>query len=81
MFRAMKISLLLLVLRASLAGSAGVVGLPVGDLSGDCKVDLNDLHLFTGQWLDDTGCSGLGCADLDGDNNVDTVDFAFFVDQ
>jgi len=72
----MKISLLLLVLRASLAGSAGVVGLPVGDLSGDCIVNLNDLLIFTSQWLDDTGCSGLGCADLDGDNNVDTVDFA-----
>jgi len=48
----------------------------VGDLSGNCIVDLNDLLVFTAQWLDDTGCSGLGCADLDGDNNVDAVDFA-----
>ena len=42
----------------------------------DCRVDLNDLLVFTAQWLDDTGCSGLGCADLDGDNNVDAVDFS-----
>ena len=72
----MKISVLSFVLLISLAGSAAAAGLPVGNLSGDCKVDLNDLLVFTAQWLDDTGCSGLGCADLDGDNNVDAVDFS-----
>ncbi|MHC4571727.1 MAG: lamin tail domain-containing protein, partial [Planctomycetota bacterium] len=72
----MKISLLSLFLLVSLAGSAEAVGLPIGDLSGDCIVNLNDVLLFTGQWLDNAGCSGLGCADLDGDNNVDSIDFA-----
>jgi hypothetical protein len=71
-----KISLLLLLLLTSLASSAEAVGLPRGDLNGDCIVNLNDVLLFTGQWLDNAGCSGLGCADIDGDNNVDSIDFA-----
>jgi hypothetical protein len=29
---------------------------PEGDLSGDCKVDIADLVIFSSQWLDSVGC-------------------------
>ena len=48
----------------------------MGDLSGDCIVNLNDLLVFSSQWLQDSGCSGLGCADLNGDYNVNMADYA-----
>jgi hypothetical protein len=56
--RTMKISLLTLVLTVSLVGppmeSLRTVraGCPVGDMSGNCVVDLQDLRLFAEQWLD-----------------------------
>jgi hypothetical protein len=51
---------------------------PLGDLSGDCKVNLSDLKVFAEQWLDPPGCSDypLGCADLVGMDGVNLVDFA-----
>ncbi|MCJ7777003.1 MAG: hypothetical protein MUP16_01650, partial [Sedimentisphaerales bacterium] len=45
---------------------------PIGDLSGDCQVGLEDLGLFVGKWLDDSDNS----ADLNGDGKVDMADFA-----
>ncbi|MHC4889962.1 MAG: LamG-like jellyroll fold domain-containing protein, partial [Planctomycetota bacterium] len=58
MLRFIKISLLTLVLAVSLVGSpveslrtASAV-CPVGDLSGDCEVDLPDLLVFAEQWLE-----------------------------
>lgn len=47
-----------------------------GDLNGDFQVDINDILLFSQQWLNPSGCSGLGCADFDGQNGVDFKDFA-----
>jgi len=33
----------------------------VGDLNGDCRVDLNDLVLMASQWLESPSCSEAGC--------------------
>ena len=49
---------------------------PVGDLNGDCQVDLQDLALFAGQWLEMPDCSTLPCADLDGADGVNLADLA-----
>jgi hypothetical protein len=65
-----KNSLLSLIFIASLAGSA-LQACPVGDLSGNCTVDLHDLRLLAEQWLDPTGS-----ADLDDINGINMVDFA-----
>ncbi|MHC4619420.1 MAG: Calx-beta domain-containing protein, partial [Planctomycetota bacterium] len=55
---------------------------PAGDLDGDCKVDFNDLKLFSGQWLNaPNSCSGFECADLDGVNGVDMRDLALLADN
>ncbi|MHC4570689.1 MAG: lamin tail domain-containing protein [Planctomycetota bacterium] len=64
----------------SLAAS-GVQACPVGDLSGDCTVDWQDLQIFAGQWLDTGGCSEPNCADLDDSNNVDAFDFALLAEN
>jgi hypothetical protein len=57
--RSIKISLLTLMLTVSLVGSVWAE-CPVGDLSGNCQVDLPDLMVFAGQWLDaDTSGEGL----------------------
>ena len=47
-----------------------------GDLTGDFKIDANDLLLFVNQWLDEGGCSGLTCADYDDNHIVNLADFA-----
>lgn len=47
----------------------------VGDLNADGAVDLADLAIFAGQWLDE-GCSGAVCADLDADERVGASDLA-----
>jgi len=60
------------VLLISLAGSAALHACPIGDLNGDCTVDLQDLQVFAEQWLDPPG----GSADLIGNDGVDIVDFA-----
>jgi hypothetical protein len=54
---------------------------PAGDLSGDLKVDVNDLKLFAEQWLDPSGCSGFGCADLNGVNGVNFSDFSILANH
>lgn len=48
---------------------------PLGDLSGDCGVDMEDLAVFCGQWLDGGDCTAANCADLDGDGLIDLEDF------
>jgi hypothetical protein len=65
-----KSSVLSLIFVASLAGSA-LQACPVGDVSGNCTVDLHDLRLLAEQWLDPTGS-----ADLDDTNGINMVDFA-----
>ncbi|MHC4890302.1 MAG: lamin tail domain-containing protein, partial [Planctomycetota bacterium] len=58
MLRFMKISLLAIVLTISLVGSPMEslrtvrAVCPLGDLSGNCEVDLPDMLVFAGQWLD-----------------------------
>ncbi|MHC4500300.1 MAG: lamin tail domain-containing protein, partial [Planctomycetota bacterium] len=44
---------------------------PIGDLSGNCTVDWQDMQLFAQQWLNPTGI-----ADLDDANGVNMVDLA-----
>jgi hypothetical protein len=46
----------------------------VGDIDKDKNVDLEDLKLFTGWWLD-TVCDTCGRADLNGDGQVTLLDF------
>ncbi|TKJ33425.1 MAG: hypothetical protein CEE38_20705 [Planctomycetes bacterium B3_Pla] len=72
----MRFSLLALVVSVSLAGTVQA-GCPTGDLNGDCRVDLLDVQLFAGQWLnpsDDSEAAAAG--DLDGVDGVNMVDFA-----
>jgi hypothetical protein len=59
-----------------LAGSAKAP-CPAGDLTGDCKVDWEDVKAFAEQWLDSGDCEDVVCADFDGLNGVNLVDFAF----
>ena len=73
----MRVSLLSLILLASLVGSTAARACPVGDLSGDCKVDWQDLQIFAQQWLDDPG----GSANLDDVNGVNMVDFALLAEN
>ena len=54
-----------------LAGSVAVQACPIGDLSGNCIVGLEDLQIFAEQWLDDPG----GSANLDDVNGVNMFDF------
>ncbi|MGB2808261.1 MAG: lamin tail domain-containing protein, partial [Sedimentisphaerales bacterium] len=73
----MRISLLTFALTVSLVGSVSA-DFPVGDLNGDCDVNLPDLKIFVEQWLDPSGCSAHpnDCADLDGVNGINSADFA-----
>lgn len=48
---------------------------PVGDLDGDCQVDMVDLQWMAYQWLDDY-CDDRACANLAGDENIDFRDFS-----
>jgi hypothetical protein len=53
---------------------------PVGDLDGNCYVNVNDLGLFAIQWLDDPCCPNhpIDCADLDGeDDGVNFEDYSY----
>ena len=50
---------------------------PMGDLSGNCIVDLTDLKIMAGEWLD----SGDLAADLYCDNKVDFKDYAFLINR
>jgi hypothetical protein len=49
----------------------------VGDIDGDCRVELKDLDLFAGQWLADGGAA----ADLNMDGRVDMADFSLLADN
>jgi hypothetical protein len=49
---------------------------PLGDLDGNCAVDLRDVGVLAEQWLTAGDCPGPNCADLVADNNVDFADLA-----
>ncbi len=56
--------------------SAPAVICPLGDLDGNCKVDLVDVQMLTGFWLE-PGCTAPGCeADLAGEAGVNLSDYA-----
>jgi hypothetical protein len=46
------------------------------ELTNDCYVDIDDLDVLAGQWLDPSHCPGVGCADLNGDGQINFKDFA-----
>ncbi|MHC4655548.1 MAG: lamin tail domain-containing protein, partial [Planctomycetota bacterium] len=73
----MRVSLLTFVLTISLVSSVRA-DFPVGDLNGDCDVNLPDLKIFIEQWLDPPGCLAHpnDCANLDAVNGVDMADLA-----
>ena len=50
---------------------------PVGDISGDCVVDVADLEIMAGEWLNGGGSA----ADLYVDNKVDFKDYAVLMDN
>ncbi len=80
MLQSVKIVLYVLMVAVSLGGSAGA-NYPVGDLNEDRRVDLEDLQVLAGQWLDES-CLILDCeADLDGANGINTVDFALLAEN
>ncbi|MEE8575999.1 MAG: lamin tail domain-containing protein, partial [candidate division Zixibacteria bacterium] len=74
--KVMKISLLTLALTVFSTVSASTRPYALGDLNADNKVDFKDLHLFSLQWLEFSGCFGYNCANLDDVNGVDMSDFA-----
>ncbi len=60
-----------------LPGLAAQGDCPLGDLNGDCQVDLVDLVLFANQWLTTTSTP----ADLNRDGRVDGADLALLGNQ
>ncbi|MFC1792646.1 lamin tail domain-containing protein [Planctomycetota bacterium] len=55
-------------------------GCPSGDLNGDCRVDFQDLQVFTAQWLEPSGSGAeTNYADLDGVDGVNMSDLALVV--
>jgi len=76
-----RLSLLTLLITALLAGSAAAVDYPVGDLDEDRRVNIQDLLIFAGYWLDE-GCSSPECeTDLDDMGGVDGADFALLAEN
>lgn len=75
--KAVLVSLLLVVFWASLAYS----DCPVGDLNEDCQVDVYDVAIFAGQWLDEGGCIGPNCADFDGFSGINLYDFGLLAEN
>jgi hypothetical protein len=49
---------------------------PIGDLSGNCHVGIEDLLMFWPLWLSESACSGSDCPDLDNNGKVDLLDLA-----
>jgi hypothetical protein len=76
-----KLSLICLFLSAAIslsAGSSFALWCPPADLDGDCWVTLDDLKIFTDQWLTGGECENdQFCANFDGISTVDFDDFSF----
>ncbi|UCG46281.1 MAG: hypothetical protein JSU94_12325, partial [Phycisphaerales bacterium] len=72
-----KISLLVSTLIILLAGPAPADNL-AGDLNSSGEVNMEDMEILAGQWLDDPGCVGHpdDCADMVGDDGVNMADFS-----
>jgi hypothetical protein len=55
---------------------------PPSDLDGDCWVTIDDLKIFTEQWLTGGECENdMACANFDGISSIDFADFAFLADN
>ncbi|MFA5252236.1 MAG: chitobiase/beta-hexosaminidase C-terminal domain-containing protein [Phycisphaerae bacterium] len=80
-----KISLFSLLIAVFLTSSVIAKLCPSNDLNNDCKVDWDDIRIFTDQWLSvldiDEDCPQPGCADLDSDSKVNLVDLAILSNQ
>ena len=79
--RLMRMFLFSAALIAILYGFAAAAIYPQGDLTGDCKVDWEDILTFAEQWLDVGSCSHFGCADFDSLNGINFTDFAFLANN
>jgi len=75
-FKYSKISLFLLVLGVFLAGTARAE-CPPGDFDDSCKVDLEDLLIFSEQWLDEECIE----ADIDGLAGINLHDYAVLAED
>ena len=74
--RVVKMLLLSVVSIAFFAGSSCVQAQIIGDLNADHIVDVEDLRIFSWQWLN-AGCSAPDCVtNLDGVAGVTMADFA-----
>ncbi|MGD0078777.1 MAG: FN3 associated domain-containing protein [Sedimentisphaerales bacterium] len=77
-----KFGFFLFVITGVLAGFACAASCPPADLDGNCRVDLNDLAIFTQQWLSGGDCEGsVVCADFDGVNGINFVDFSILANS
>ncbi|MDD5381422.1 MAG: FN3 associated domain-containing protein [Phycisphaerae bacterium] len=81
----MRISLFSLLIAVFLASSVIAKLCPPDDLNNDCKVDWEDIRIFTDQWLNDIDieedCQQPGCADLDSNGKINLVDFSVLSNQ
>ena len=76
-----RLSLVAVILCALLAGSIRAADYPVGDVNKDGRVNVQDLWVLAGYWMD-AGCSSPECeADLDGENGVSWADFALLAEN
>ena len=48
---------------------------PLGDLTGDCRLDGADLKIFCNQWRVSESCARFDCADLNRDDKINLTDF------
>ena len=71
MLRSLRVFLSIVALGLSLAGSVRAA-CPQGDLTGDCRVDFNDVRFMADRWLDPPGSP----ADIVGGDGVSWGDFA-----
>ncbi|MHC4740066.1 MAG: chitobiase/beta-hexosaminidase C-terminal domain-containing protein, partial [Planctomycetota bacterium] len=76
MFENLKISLLLILLVAFLTNSARAE-CPPGDFDDSCKVDMEDLRIFSEQWLDGESIQ----ADIDGVAGINFGDYAMLAED
>ncbi len=53
----------------------------LGDLTGDCLVNMDDIAALVGQWLTIGGCQGYDCGDVNGDGVTDLADYAIIQEK